>query len=151
MIKHFSFAYLESYWLAGAAIGEFYEDSNLLLPEFWRDSRHQLLPRVFKPNKWTIMHEWIIYVFNFHHWYADGHFEKRDIFSMESKIVEDAGFLLSEHPNFDMLNECNFCDECVECSKYAETDKKIRDVWDASVLSLVHTVFHLFMNQFHNA
>lgn len=146
MSKHFSFAYLESYWLAGATIAEFYENSNLLLPEFWRDSRHQILPRIFKPHKWTIMHEWIFYVFNFHHWYADRHFDQRDIFSIESTIVEDAGFLLSEHPDFELLNECNFCGKCAECSKYLEINEEIRYAWDDSVLALVHTVFHLFMS-----
>jgi hypothetical protein len=146
MTKHFSFAYMESYWLAGAAIGEFYEYSNLLFPEFYRESRHQLIPRLLKPHKWTIMHEWIIYVFNFHHWYADRHFEKSDVFSMESKIVEDAGFLLSDHPDFDLLIECDFCGGCIECSKYWVIDKEIRNAWEDSVTSLVHTVFHLFMS-----
>jgi hypothetical protein len=144
-MKHFAFNYLESYWLADVTITEFYDDSNSLLEDFWSSSKEQLLPRILKPHKWTIVHDWIFYVFDFHDWYADRHFEPEDIITIQSKIVDDAGFDLPETPDFISLAECDYCDECDECFKYRTIKDFIDQVWTNSVTSLVHTVFHLFM------
>jgi hypothetical protein len=144
-MKHIEFAYSESYWLAYVGIQEFYNEGNHLLEEFWNDCEQALVKKLTKSEKWTILHDWIMYVFDFHYWYAEGHFEKEDVFEMRVKIIEDAGYSTGEYPDFDSIKNCDYCEECEVCNDYNNKISAIDEFWDEAVFSLVHTVFHLFM------
>lgn len=82
--------------LVFTAITYFYDERDMLLDYFWEESMDVLIKSMFKPNKWTTLHEWLSYIYWFGIDYMDRKTSVKDFFEYRLQLFTDAGISLKE-------------------------------------------------------
>lgn len=125
----------------------FYNEKDALLSFFWEESIDNIIPSMFKPIKWTALHEWLSYVYWFGLDYADRKYEASDFFNLRVDEIVDVGLSLDiNKPDFNLLDACDFCGKCEECYLLDDWKSFFELHKDDVGKTIIHTAFHLLMS-----
>ncbi|MGZ0050120.1 HNH endonuclease [Brevibacillus gelatini] len=101
-----------------SSIDHFYHDRDAFLECFWDDTKAEIVARLIKPDKWTIMHIWIDYCLSAEMDWLDRKVHDEFI-KLQRQVLEDANMPIPKRGPVAKMQ------------------------WEQALKKLTHTAFHL--------
>ncbi|WHY28322.1 HNH endonuclease [Bacillus wiedmannii] len=160
--KYHNIAFSEGIAVANFAVEVFYQkESSEMFDMFWDDEKENILPKLIKTDKWTVIHQWIEYIYDL---YEEIHQMERNIelegtYYHVNKLVEEVQFPVElEKPNFESCDHSKEYVEGVGCEctiKAIEYIDYIKNNVEQIVQLSIHSAFQIiflnrkFLHDFH--
>ncbi|OWR28930.1 hypothetical protein CDO73_17125 [Saccharibacillus sp. O23] len=153
--KHVKFSYSQAIQLANWSIDIFYNEEavhGFIFKDFWEELKEEIIPRLFKPHKKTILHYYLEYVDGFVEHDLRSTLKNLSISEYESyiyyeiKFIEGAGIDLSDVDlDFEAISNCNHCKSCISCIQFENFIDTIHGIQEEIKPIAINSSFHLLM------
>lgn len=154
-VKHTKFSYTPAFILAKAVIEVYYNEESVYgfsFDEFWSDCRDEIIPKLLKPHKETVLHIYIKYTNDF---IDDDPYDllknidfkdyEQHLYFLESMIRSGGISLKHKMPDFDEIEQCMQCGVCKSCVQFSNFLEEMGDELMNIEPTIINTTFHLLM------
>lgn len=155
MVKHTKFSYTPAIILAKAVIEVFYNEESVYgfsFDEFWSEFRDEIIPKLLKPNKETVLHLYIKYTNSYIDDDLNDLLKNIDYKDYEKHLnylesmIRSAGITLKfKLPDFDEIEKCGHCRECESCNHFSNFIEELGRELINIEPTIINTTFHLLM------
>ncbi|TBL67448.1 HNH endonuclease [Paenibacillus thalictri] len=153
--KHVKFSYSQAIQLANWAIEIFYHEEEVYgfaFEDFWKELKEEIIVRLSKPHKKTILHYYLEYVDGFvEHDISTslrnhGSSDYETFINYVIKLIEEVGNKVEYNDlDFNLINECGHCEECEECTRFKVLVDYLILKQDEINPIVINSTFHLLM------
>ncbi len=153
--KHVRFSYSQAIQLANWSIEIFYNEEDVYgfkFRDFWNELREEIILRLLKPHKKTILHYYLEYVDGFVEHDVRSTLSNLSVSEYEAyiyyevKLIEGAGIDLQEVDiDFESMINCEHCKKCIECIRFEEFVDFLVSMQEEINPTVINSSFHLLM------